>query len=88
MKQIGSLPDKESYEDFTMPRNTSMGLWIAAAAFLVGFGLIWHIWWLVIIGVIAIIGLIIARIFNDNTEYTVIAEDVRRLEAKPKRITI
>jgi cytochrome o ubiquinol oxidase subunit 1 len=78
MKQQG-LP-KPAYEDIHMPRNTAVGIYISAFAFLVGFGFVWEIVWLVIVGVIGIIVCIIAKTFNEDSEYTIPAAEVEKLE--------
>jgi len=49
------------YEDIEMPADTAHGLLIAIAAFLLGFAMVWHIWWLAIVSVIAIPGLLAVR---------------------------
>ncbi len=47
--------------EFTMPKNTGFGIYIAGAAFVLGFAVIWHLYWLVITALVLIISLIIAR---------------------------
>jgi cytochrome o ubiquinol oxidase subunit 1 len=68
------------YEDIEMPRNTPMGLYIAAAAFVFGFSVIWHIWWLAAVGFFAAIVLVIVRSFEEDIEYTIPASEVARIE--------
>jgi len=70
----------EKYEDILMPKNTPAGLVIGALSFLLGFGLIWHIWWLVGVSLVATIATVIIRGCNDDTWYTVPAEEVERTE--------
>jgi len=41
-----ALPEAPTYEDIEMPRNSSTGFVCAFFATLMGFALIWHIWWL------------------------------------------
>jgi cytochrome o ubiquinol oxidase subunit 1 len=48
-----------------------MGVFIAGSAFLLGFSMVWHLWWLVPVSAIAIVGLLIARSFEEETEYTI-----------------
>ncbi len=68
------------YEDIEMPRNTMLGVCIAAAAFAFGFGMIWHMWWLALLGGSAAVVMVIARSFNDDIEYTIPASEVARQE--------
>jgi cytochrome o ubiquinol oxidase subunit 1 len=71
-----------AYEDIEMPRNTGMGVFIAGSAFVFGFGMIWHIWWLAGLGLCAAVALIIARSFDDDIEYVIPASEVARTEEK------
>ncbi|CEJ41832.1 cytochrome o ubiquinol oxidase subunit I [Xanthomonas citri pv. bilvae] len=68
------------YEAIHMPRNTGAGVYIGAFSVLLGFGLIWHIWWLAIIGLVGMIGSFIARTFDDDIDYWVTADEVERIE--------
>lgn len=84
-KQDGvKKPKKEDYKDIELPKNTSVGVWIAIAAGLVGFGFIWHIWWLVAVALIVAIGFIIARTFNDDTEYTITGAELYKLDKEAR----
>lgn len=78
MKQTG-VP-KPVYEDIQMPKNISAGIYIAGFAFLLGFGFVWNIIWLTVVAAIGIIICIIARTFNEDTEYTITAAQVEKLE--------
>jgi cytochrome o ubiquinol oxidase subunit 1 len=69
------------YEDIWLPRNTGMGFFIALAALVAGFCLIWHIWWLAIISLLTIIALIIYRANGDDHEYVIPAHEVAALDA-------
>jgi len=69
-------------EAIRLPKNSGFGPYIAAGAFVFGFGLIWHIWWLAIVALIAIIVLIIASTLREETEYELSAEEVTRIEHK------
>jgi cytochrome o ubiquinol oxidase subunit 1 len=68
------------YEDITMPKNTSLGMFIAGFIFLFAFGIIWHMWWLVVFGLAAAIVTALIRVFTEETEYVVPAAEVQRLE--------
>ncbi len=69
------------YTDIHLPKNTGFGVYIAAASFLLGFGLIWHIWWLAALGLIGIVSLIIVKTFDENSEYTITAAEVAKIES-------
>jgi cytochrome o ubiquinol oxidase subunit 1 len=82
MKQAKQLP-KPVYEDIYLPKNSGLGLGIASCAFIGGFGLIWHIWWLVVLALLGIAVLVMIRLFAEETEYKIPAATVAQLEAIP-----
>ncbi len=72
------------YEDIEMPRNTPMGLYVAISSFFFGLALVWHIWWLVAVALVAILTLLMLRSFDYDTEYVVSAEEIAKIEASKK----
>jgi cytochrome o ubiquinol oxidase subunit 1 len=80
MKQQG-LPQKK-YEDIHVPKNTAAGIYISIFAFLASFAFVWEIVWLIVVSIIGIIVSFVVRAFDDKVEYTLTAEDVRRLETE------
>ena len=73
-----------SYEDIEMPRNTPTGIIIAFCAVVTGFAAIWHIWWAVILGVIASAVVMMAFGWSEEREFEIPADEVRRIErARP-----
>lgn len=79
-KQQKQKVSNSEYRPFNMPKNTGMGIAIAACSAAAGFALIWHIWWLALVGLLGIITSTIIRINDDNTEYTVTVEEIKRIE--------
>lgn len=80
MKQRGEKPATR-YEAIVVPKNSGAGVMIAAAAFLCGFGLVWHIWWLALLGLAAVIVVMIIRLTSDDTEHVLSAARVKEMEA-------
>lgn len=78
MKHGGKISKK--YEDIPMPKNTASGIFISLYAFLIGFGFVWEIVWLVVFGFIGIIVVFIRRTFDDDIEYTISAAEVQSRE--------
>jgi cytochrome o ubiquinol oxidase subunit 1 len=74
------MAEKPVYSAFEMPKNTPLGLFIAAGALVFGFAVIWHIWWLAPIGLFGAIVCVIIRTLDDDTEYTVSATKLKHLE--------
>ncbi len=68
------------YEDIHMPRNTPAGLFISVCAAVMGFALIWHIWWLAGFSVLGGIAVLIWRTCDDDIDYWVPASEVARIE--------
>ncbi|MBW5414954.1 cytochrome o ubiquinol oxidase subunit I [Pseudomonas sp. MAG002Y] len=68
------------YRDIHMPRNTGVGFIISAFGLAFGFALIWHIWWLAIVGFVGMIVTFIIRSFDDDIDYYVPAAEVARIE--------
>jgi len=71
-----SEPD---YRDVEMPRNSPTGFVCAFFATIMGFALIWHIWWMVIAGGIGAFATFIAFAWRDHDEYVIPAADVGRI---------
>ncbi|GGX92254.1 cytochrome bo(3) ubiquinol oxidase subunit 1 [Litchfieldella qijiaojingensis] len=71
---------KGPYQDIHMPKNTAAGPIISLFALILGFALIWHIWWLAIVGAAGTFVSFLARIFNDDVDYYVSAAEVERIE--------
>jgi cytochrome o ubiquinol oxidase subunit 1 len=69
------------YEDIHMPRNTGAGVYIGAFGLVMGFALVWHIWWLAIVGFVGMIGSFIARAYDRDVDYYVPAAEVERIES-------
>jgi len=86
-KAKNKLPKSSDYRDISLPKNSGAGIVIAAFACVFGFGVIWHIWWLVFVAFIGILMSIITRTLSDDTEYIIPAAEVARLEkAQAKRV--
>lgn len=82
MKQGQRSKVETVYEDIRMPKNTPLGIYIAGLAFLIGFGFVWHIYWIIPFAIIGIIICIIVRTFDDNTEHIILAAEVKKIEAE------
>jgi cytochrome o ubiquinol oxidase subunit 1 len=63
-----------------MPRNSPIGVVIAFFATVTGFSLIWHIWWIVIIGLVAIAVGILVFGWSENREREIPGTEIARLE--------
>jgi cytochrome o ubiquinol oxidase subunit I len=68
------------YQPIEMPRNSPTGFVCAFFATLVGFALIWHIWWMVIAGLIGAYATFVVFAWRDHDEYEIPAQEVARLD--------
>ncbi len=85
-KQRGEAwPKPAKYSDIHMPRNTGTGVVIGAFSMVFGFAMIWHIWWLAIVGLVGMIGTFIYRTFDKDVDYWVPAAEVERIENEHRK---
>jgi cytochrome o ubiquinol oxidase subunit 1 len=83
MKERGIAYRKPGgYRDIHLPKNTSAGFIMGVLVFLFGFAMVWHIWWLVVLSALGMLATLIARASDDDTEETMPASEVQRLEEK------
>ncbi|WP_322628868.1 cbb3-type cytochrome c oxidase subunit I [Halothiobacillus sp.] len=67
-----------AYEDITLPTNSAMGMIICVVGGLLGFALVWHMWWLAILSALAVPVAVIAKSFDTRTEKVIPAAEVRQ----------
>jgi cytochrome o ubiquinol oxidase subunit 1 len=68
------------YDDIEMPKNAPHGLIIGGLAFIFGFAMVWHIWWLAIVAALGMLVTVIARSIDDDIHYVIPAAEVERIE--------
>ena len=80
----GKAKRPTKYEDIYMPTNTPLGMLIGVAAFLVGFGLIWHLFWLAFLGLVGVIVCMVIRLSepDEQTEECIAAAQVKKMESR------
>ena len=74
------LRDEPDYEPIEMPRNSPTGFVCAFFATIMGFALIWHIWWLVVVGAVGAYATFVVFAWRDVDEYVISAEEVARID--------
>ena len=80
MKRRGLRPVEPAYEPIEMPRNSPIGFVTAFFAVATGFALIWHIWWIVILGLLAAALGVLVFGWSDDRENEISATEVAQLE--------
>jgi cytochrome o ubiquinol oxidase subunit 1 len=68
------------YQDIEMPRNSPTGFVCAFFATVMGFALIWHIWWMVAVGAIGAFATFVVFAWRDHDEYIIPAAEVARID--------
>ncbi|BGI53699.1 MAG: cytochrome o ubiquinol oxidase subunit I [Candidatus Hamiltonella defensa (Ceratovacuna japonica)] len=81
MKEKGeAYPRPEKYAEIHMPKNSAAGIIIAAFSVIFGFAMVWHIWWLAIVGVTGMGATWIAKSFDEDVDYNAPVSDIERIE--------
>jgi len=68
------------YQDVEMPRNSPTGFICAFFATVMGFALIWHIWWMVGAGAVGAFATFVVFAWRDHDEYVIPAAEVERID--------
>jgi cytochrome o ubiquinol oxidase subunit I len=68
------------YRDIEIPRNSATGFVCAFFATVMGFALIWHIWWMVAVGALGAFATFVVFAWRDHDEDTIPAAEVARID--------
>ena len=74
------LSDEPKYTAIEVPLNTPTGFVTAFFAVVTGFALIWHIWWLVTVGLVGAYATFVVFAWRDESETEIPAEEVARID--------
>ncbi len=74
------LRDEPEYVDIEMPRNSPTGFICAVFATLMGFALIWHIWWLVGLGFVGAFATFVVFAWRSHDEEVIPKETVALID--------
>lgn len=80
MKKRGYSRPLSGYRPIHMPSNTGTGVILAGLSTVIGFALVWYIWWLAAVGFFALLVTAIGHTFNYHRDYHIPAEEVTRTE--------
>ena len=70
------------YHAIEIPRSSATGPAIGIAGAAACFGLVWHMWWLAILGSLAVLAAVIARSFARDVDREIPAAEVERTERR------
>jgi cytochrome o ubiquinol oxidase subunit 1 len=73
-------PPARVYEPIEMPKNSATGFVTAFFAVVIGFAMIWHVWWMADLGVFGAFVTLLAFAFRRRSEIEVPAEQIARFD--------
>jgi cytochrome o ubiquinol oxidase subunit 1 len=74
------LMPEPDYVDIEMPRNSPTGFICAFFATIMGFALIWHIWWMVGLAALGAFATFVVFAWRDSGDYVIPAGEVARMD--------
>jgi cytochrome o ubiquinol oxidase subunit 1 len=80
VRQQARLGEEPGYSAIEMPRNSPTGFICAFFATLMGFALIWHIWWIVALAALGAYATFVVFAWRDRVEYIIPADVVARID--------
>jgi len=79
-RQHEALGDEPEYAEIEMPRNSPTGFVCAFFATIMGFALIWYIWWLAAAAAVGAFATFVAFAWRDRNEDAIPASEVARID--------
>lgn len=67
-------------EPIRVPKNTGIGVYIGLGAALIGFAIIWHIWWLALLGLVVTVLIVIMSTLREDTENIISVDEIMKTE--------
>jgi cytochrome o ubiquinol oxidase subunit 1 len=86
MKRRGAARPTGGFRPIHMPRNTGTGVILAGLAMVLGFAMVWYIWWLAALAAVGLAVVGIGHSFNYDRDYHVAVDEVARLEGDRTRL--
>jgi cytochrome o ubiquinol oxidase subunit 1 len=90
MKKKGGQPEagRAHYEAISVPRHSALGFVTAFFAVILGFALIWHIWWMAILGLICAVSVALIHAWRTDIETEVSAEEIADVENRRRGLGV
>jgi cytochrome o ubiquinol oxidase subunit 1 len=79
-QEMTRLMGQRNYESLHIPRNNPTGFFVAFFSFILGFALIWRIWWLAVVGLIGLLAVGLMQAWRTDGEVHVSADEVAAAE--------
>jgi cytochrome o ubiquinol oxidase subunit 1 len=84
MKQAGrdtsGAPSDAQWEAIHLPGQSAIGVFVSFFSVIAGFALVWHIWWLAIVGLIGMACSALTHAWRINSEVEITADEVAEAE--------
>ncbi len=84
-REQSKLSDEPKYEAIEVPKNSPTGVVCAFFATVIGFAVIWHIWWMAAVGFVGAYATFVVFAWRDVSEEEVSAEEVARIARENRR---
>ena len=88
MKQRGVDLRASTFRPIHMPLNSATGFLVGGLGLPLGFGMVWHIWWLAAAAFATMFVILVRHAFDDERDGLVPAEEVRRIESMRGRVPL
>jgi cytochrome o ubiquinol oxidase subunit I len=75
-EEMRRVMGQRNYESLHIPRNTPTGFFVAFFSVILGFALIWRIWWLAVVGLIGLLAVGLMQAWRTDAEVHVSAREV------------
>ncbi|MEP9359925.1 cytochrome o ubiquinol oxidase subunit I [Sphingomonas sp. KR3-1] len=82
MKTRGYRRPTTGFQPIHMPKNTGAGVILSGLALVMGFAMVWYMWWLAALAFIGLFVVAIGHSFNFKRDYFIPAEEVAQTEDK------
>jgi cytochrome o ubiquinol oxidase subunit 1 len=79
-RQLARLTPEPGYQPIEAPRNSPTGFVTAFFATVLGFSLIWHIWWLVLVGLAGAYATFVVFAWRDVSDFVIPRDEVARID--------
>jgi cytochrome o ubiquinol oxidase subunit I len=88
MKSRGYARPTTGFRPIHMPKNTGAGVILSGLALVMGFAMVWYIWWLAALSFIGLFVVAIGHTFNFKRDYYIPAEEVAATEDKRTQLLL
>ncbi|MBW9050996.1 cytochrome o ubiquinol oxidase subunit I [Rhizobium mesosinicum] len=86
MKNRGYERPLGGFKPIHMPKNTGTGAILSGISVALAFGLIWYMWWLVVVSAITLLVVAIGHTFNYKRDFYIPADEVTETEGKRTKL--